>query len=212
MSKVFNVQAKRNNNKKVNAFYNRAMEELKHFYEINWNENTPSILLVDSREEFDILVGKKTESWVVGTALGYNELLLLSPDSYEKESIHKYSDEEYFSLIKHELSHLFYTILSKGAPPVWLDEGFAIYSSGQLSTKKKPKELKHFLEYYSKVGEDVYSEAGFVVEALFKKYSKKKVLDFIKLLPKLNEEKVFKEAFEKYFKLDLTYERIGELL
>lgn len=212
MSKVFNIQAQKSHNKKVSAFYDRAMEELKDFYGINWNENTPSILLVDSRKEFDILIGKQTEPWVVGTTPRYNELLLLSPESYEKESIHKYSDEEYFSLIKHELSHLFYTILSKGAPPVWLDEGFAIYSSGQLSTKKKPKELKHFLEYYSKVGEDVYPEAGFVVEALFKKYGKEEVLGFIKLLPKFKGEKIFKETFEKYFQLELSYESIGELM
>lgn len=212
MSKVLNIQAQKSHNKKVNAFYDRAMEELKDFYGINWNENTPSILLVDSRREFDILIGKQTEPWIVGTTLKYNELLLLSPESYEKESIHIYSDEEYFSLIKHELSHLFYTIFSKGAPPVWLDEGFAIYSSGQLSTKKKPKKLKHFLEYYSKVGEEVYSEAGFVVEALFKKYGKEKVLGFIKLLPKLKGEKIFKETFEKYFQLELSYESIGELM
>jgi len=212
MSKVFSLQIKKSSSKKVNTFYDKAMEELKEFYQINWNENTPFIFLVDTREDYDKLNGFKTEPWVVAS-VQQNGILMLSPESYEKESIHKYSDDEYYSLIKHELSHLFYNIFSKNNYyPVWLDEGFAIYSSGQLATKKKPKKLKKFLDYYSQGGEGVYEESGFVVEGLIKKFGKEKVLEFVKLLSNVRGEKIFKEAFEKFFGLELSYESIQELL
>ncbi len=212
MSNVYDVITKELDNSKILSFYNKAMRELASFYNINWKDNTPIIYLVDSRESFDIISGYKTEDWVVGRALSYNKLLLLSPESYEKESRHRYSDEEYYSLLKHELSHLFYMIFSKGKGPIWLDEGFAIYTSGQLSTKERPKEFKNFLKYYSHEDENVYSEAGFVVEGLIKKYGKEKVVGFLKVLPNVNSKDEFKNEFEKYFGIGLDYKNLQCLL
>ena len=211
MLNIYNINTTQSNNRKVKGFYDRAMKGLIDFYGINWVKNTPIIYLVDSRESFDIISGYKTEDWVVGRALSYNKLLLLSPESYEKESRHKYSDEEYYSLLKHELSHLFYIIFSKGKEPVWLDEGFAIYTSNQLSTKERPKEFKNFLKYYSYEDEKVYSEAGFVGEGLIDKYGKEKVIGFLKVLPNVNSEDEFKKEFEKYFGLELDYKSFQEL-
>ncbi|MGI6443845.1 MAG: hypothetical protein ACOX06_02455 [Candidatus Dojkabacteria bacterium] len=211
MSKVFKLQFQKSSSEKIDSFYKKAMEELSEFYQLNWNRNTPFIYLVDSREDYDKLNGFKTEPWVIASAFE-NGVLMLSPESYEKESIHKYSDDEYFSLIKHEFSHLFYNIFAKNNYPVWLNEGFAIYSSGQLATKKRPKKLSKFLNYYSQGGADVYEESGFVVEGLIKKFGKEKVLKFIKLLPNVRGERVFKETFEKFFDLELSYESIQELL
>jgi len=111
MTNIYDINITQSNNTKVKDFYNKAMKELIDFYGVNWIENTPVIYLIDSRESLDIISGYKTEDWVVGRALSYNKLLLLSPESYETESSHKYSDEEYYSLLKHELSHLFYIIL-----------------------------------------------------------------------------------------------------
>lgn len=206
MSNIYDINTTKSTNSKVKNFYDRAMRELIDFYGVNWVDNTPIIYLVSSRKDFDLICGYKTEDWIVGTALGYNTLLLLSPESYEKESRHKYSDDEYFSLIKHELSHLFYTIFSKGNGPEWLDEGFAIYLSNQL--KERPGKFKSFLKYYSSTDEGVYEESGFVVEGLVKKYGKEKVVGFLKVLPNVNSESDFKEEFEKFFGLKLEY---GEL-
>jgi len=211
MTNIYDINTTQSNNTKVKGFYDKAMKELIDFYGVNWIENTPVIYLVDSRESFDIISGYKTEDWVVGRALSYNKLLLFSPESYEKESIHKYSDEEYYSLLKHELSHLFYIIFSKGKGPVWLDEGFAIYTSNQLSTKERPKEFKNFLKYYSYEDEKVYSEAGFVVEWLINKFGKEKVIGFLKVLPNVNSKYDFKKEFEMYFGLELDYKSFKEL-
>ena len=84
MTNIYDINTTQSNNTKVKGFYEKAMKELIDFYGINWVENTPVIYLVDSRESFDIISGYKTEDWVVGRALSYNKLLLLSPESYEK--------------------------------------------------------------------------------------------------------------------------------
>ncbi len=188
------------------------MKELISFYDINWIENTPKIYLVENRSDFDLLCGYESEEWVVGKALDQNKLLLFSPDSYEKKSCHKYSDEEYYFLLKHELSHLFYSILSKGQGPVWLNEGFAIYVSGELTKKKRPKKLKNFLQYYSHTDKGVYAESGFVVEGLIGKYGREKVLRFLKDLSKIFNENDFREKFEKDFNIKLDYKSLETLL
>ena len=211
MSNIYDINTVQSKNNKVKSFYEKAMKELIDFYGVNWIENIPVIYLVNSRESFDIISGYQTEDWVVGRALSYNKLLLLSPESYEKESRHEYSDEEYYSLLKHELSHLFYMIFSQGKGPIWLDEGFAIYTSNQLSTKERPKEFKNFLKYYSYEDEKVYSESGFVVERLINKFGKEKVIGFLKVLPNINSKYEFKKEFEMYFGLELDYKSFKEL-
>lgn len=100
-------------------------------------------------------------------------------------------------------------ILSQGKGPIWLDEGFAVYVSDQLSTKERPKEFKSFLNYYSHEDKDVYSEAGFVVEGLIKRYGKNRVINFLRRLPNINNKKEFKKEFEEYFKLRLEYKQIN---
>ncbi len=212
MSNIYDINTVQSKNNKVKSFYEKAMKELIDFYGVNWIENIPVIYLVNSRESFDIISGYQTEDWVVGRALSYNKLLLLSPESYEKESRHEYSDEEYYSLLKHELSHLFYMIFSQGKGPIWLDEGFAIYTSDQLTEEDIPKEFKNFLKYYSHEDEDVYSEAGFVVDGLIKKFGKEKVIGFLKVLPNVNSEEDFNKEFEKYFDVELGYKDLQCLL
>ncbi len=209
MKNTFTINSK---NEKVENFFKKAMEELKTFFLINWVENTPVVFLVESRKDFDVLANQKTEEWVVGQCLENNKILLLSPESYERESIHKYSDEEYYFLIKHELSHLFYNIYTKEKGPNWLSEGFAVFSSGELKKKKRVEEFKNFLKYYTDFDQKIYKESGFAVEVLIKKFGKEKVLNFLKKLPSIENEKMFKKYFEEYFDFELGYEGFNKLL
>ncbi len=211
MSNIYNINTIKSDNKKIQDFYDRAMKELIQFYGINWIDNTPVIYVVGSRKDFNIMAGYDTEDWEVGKAYDDNKLLLFSPDSYEKESTHKYSDNEYYSLIKHELSHLFFNIFSTSGEPAWLNEGFAIYTSGQSSKKERPKEYRNFLKYYSTEDKYVYSESGFVVEGLIKKYGKDRVVGFLKRLCDVNSEDSFKKEFEEYFGIELGYGSINGL-
>lgn len=212
MGDILDIHITKTKSNKTECFYKKAIAELISFYNINWIENTPKVYLANSRAEFNMLCGYETDQWMVGKALDYNKLLLFSPESYEKESCHKYSDEEYYHLLKHELSHLFYSIFSEGKGPVWLDEGFAIYVSGELAKKKRPKVLKNFLQYYSHMDKGVYAESGFVVECLINRYGKSEVLSFLKNLPKVQSEKDFREIFEKYFNIGLDYKSLETLL
>lgn len=201
---VFDIS--QSDNKKIEKFYKEAMKSLGEFYGINWNIGRPVILLVESRRDIDKIKGKKTEDWVVGFTDGSKKcLFLLSPDSYEKESSHKYSDEEYATLVKHELSHLYSRILYEGYIPVWLIEGIAIYSSGQLALKGRPKELKNFLEFFNKGGSGLYDEAGFAVEVLIKQFGKEKFLNFYKGLKGVKSEDDLESLFKKDYGEDLNY-------
>jgi len=201
---VFDIS--KSSNKKIEKFYQEAIDSLGEFYGINWNVGMPLILLLNSRKDIDRIKGRKTEDWVVGFTDGSKKcLFLLSPETYEKESSHKYSDEEYSALIKHELSHLYSRILYEGYIPVWLIEGIAIYSSGQLALKRRPKELKNFLEFFDKGGSGLYGEAGFAVEVLIKQFGKERFLNFYKNLKDVESEEDLKVLFKKNYGGDLNY-------
>ncbi len=194
-------------NEKIELFYNQSMEKLKDFYGINWCKSTPKLMIVSDRKTYDLLKGEKTELWMVGTTLGSSHsVYLLSPDVYDTDSNHEYSDEYFSRLICHELSHLFTRILYKEYIPVWLLEGIAIYSSDQLQEKEKPKEFKSFLSYFYNGGSGVYSESGFAVEILVNEFGKEKLFDFLKCLDKIKvTEESFKELFEEMFDIELEY-------
>lgn len=211
MAKVFNVTTSMN--EKVIEFYEKAVKGLEAFYKIGWNQNTPKIFLVPDRKTFNDLYEKETESWVVGSTMSSKNIFyVLAPESYESESNHKYSDDEYFRLIKHELSHLYSKILFDSYKPIWFNEGIAIYTSGQNAVKSKPKEFSKFLEFYDKGGSGVYYESGFAVEILIKKIGKVKFLKALKDIKTPVTEKSFKEFFKKNFDIELSYKWFNENL
>lgn len=164
----------------VQSVFKRSMKELGEFYDINWTTNLPKIFLLKTREEIDLFHTKPTEPWLVAWAdERFRAVFILGRKSLERESSHKYSEEYYSSLIKHELSHLFYKIRSYGRTgPAWLSEGVAIYTSGQNRFKPVPNKLENFLEFYKNAGSGVYSESGFVVEALIREFGKKNYSNF----------------------------------
>jgi hypothetical protein len=202
-------------NKDIHKLYNKTIKELEKFYEIKLGNNPPKLILVDTRKEFDSILNEKTENWVVGTVIDKNKIVLISPDNYEKESCHKFSKEDYDFLLKHELSHTFYNIYTKGAGltgPVWLDEGLAIYTSGELIQKEEPKKLKLFLEYYNYDATELYGEAGFVIKKLINTFGKEKIFELLKKLNGIKNEDDFRKVFEKIFQIKLNYEEFNKLL
>ena len=203
-------------NKKNDIFlkelYDDSINELNEFYGINWKNNLPRLVVVKNRETINELKNKVTEDWVVGWAEN-KTVYVLDRENFEKESSHKYAPETYKALIKHELSHLFFSILSNNQyKPVWFNEGFAIYTSGQNEFRAKPIEFKSFLSFYNEGGSPVYSEAGYVIEILVKKFGKDIVLDFARRLPELKTEDQFSECFKTMFNLDLSYDSFNQLL
>lgn len=190
---------------KLKQVYTSSMEELSQFFQINWKFNRPHIILVPNRKTIDSLKGRKTEDWVVGWASNGN-VYLLEDKNFEKESNHKYSNEKYFALIKHELAHCFSNIISNfSKKPVWLLEGISIYLSGQNNLKTKPKKFEKFIGFFDKSGKEVYSESGFAVMFLVKKYGKEKLLTLLKESKKSESQESFSNLFKSIYGFELSY-------
>ena len=208
---IIDLRLKKSNDKKIESFYNKAIKDLDTFYQIKWNENKPNVFLIKSRKDFDILYGYKTEPWVVGTTMGtQNEVYLLAPDVYEKQSNHKYSDREYEALLRHEISHLYSRIFFSEYRPRWLLEGIAIYSSGQLELKRKIIKFSAFLDFFDKGGSGIYEESGWAVLILDKEFGREKLLELLKSLNGFKNKEEFLKIFKKIYGFDLKYKWFNE--
>jgi hypothetical protein len=196
----------------VQKIVDKSMKDLGEFYGINWTKNTPKIIIVEDRKTINTLRDCKTEPWFVAWADKSRNIFILNKENLEEQSSHKYSIEYYSSLIKHEISHLFFNILSNNKSyPIWLCEGVAIYTSGQTKLKKVPSKFKTFLNFYNKGGSEVYGEAGFVIELLVKKFGKNKLLKLIKAVKGITDQKQFQKTFLKIYGFKISYDSINGL-
>lgn len=203
----YKLDLTKTSNRFIEMVFRESMKDLSEFYGINWVIDTPKIVLLKDRKSINLLHAKRTEPWFVAWA-DYNmrTVFVLDKKGLEKYSSHKYSTDYYSALIKHEVSHLFYRILSKGRQgPVWLSEGVAIYTSGQNRLKTKPSKLKNFLSFYEKESFEMYSESGFVVEVLVKRFGKNKLLELIKSLQKVSSENQFNKIFKQIYGFRIGY-------
>ena len=156
---IFTIESKKD--EFLRKVYEKSMKELSEFFEINWIHNKPKLFLIPDRKTITELRNGGNRNWVVGW-INCDSVFVLDRKNYEKESPHKYSDEKYSCLIKHELTHCFSHIASNYKnKPDWLWEGLATYLSGQNKFKTKPKKLKDFIKFYKKKGKEVYYESGF---------------------------------------------------
>ncbi len=203
---------KEEKDKVLEKMYKKAMKELNEFYGLNWKRNLPQIIVLKNRIEIDKFWGNKTEGWIVAFA-DKGKVFILNRKNYEKESSHKYSYDEYYSLLKHELGHLFFGAISHGKnKPSWLNEGTQLFVAEQLKNKKPIEEFSNFIEHHSKWGRSVYKESGFAVGILVKKFRKEKLIRLIKGLGKTNSEKEFKILFKKIYGFSLNYSNMNKLL
>ena len=194
----------------LEKIYTDSMKDLNDFYEINWTHHLPKINIVDDRKTIDAIKGEATENWVVGWTNG-SQIYILNREYFEKESNHKYNPDEYSALIKHELSHSFYNILSSYSHfPFWLGEGVAIYTSGQDNFKNKLEKFSKFLDFYDQGGKGVYSESGFFVQFLIEKFGKQKLFDLVKRLKNIKTKEEFEQIFAEQYGFNLTYKEIND--
>jgi hypothetical protein len=199
----------------IDKICKESTDDLNKFYEIDWVHHLPVVIVVKDRKSIDLLEGEKTEPWIVGLT-ERNKIFILDHNNLSTDSDHIYSPEKYHSLLKHEISHAFYSILSgNNMKPVWLCEGTAIYTSGQNSEnseKHSKKHFKEFLSFYENGGKGVYAESGFAVELLVKGFGKQKLLDLIKGLRSIASQKDFTALFIQIYGMEPTYEKFNELL
>ncbi len=121
--------------------------------------------------------------------------------------------DTYYMLIKHELSHIFFQEMSGYYyKPTWLWEGFAIFASGQNTIKHKPTKFINFIDCYSKNTEELYSEAGFAVDCIIKKFGKDKLFSFIKSANLSTNYVDLEKLFREIFNEELNYANFNQWL
>jgi len=196
----------------LEKLYLKAFEELKEFFEFRWEKNIPKLIVVDDREIIDALYGKPTENWMVAWAQDTRNIFILSRESYEKYSSHKYSETEFYRVIKHELSHMFYKLITFTDRPRWLNEGIGIYLAGQIDGVAPIKEFKVFLNYFDKTDPATYKESGFLVKLLVEKFGKDTLAKFIKSLKNVPDSDAVALHFKNTFGFNLTYEELNNLI
>lgn len=200
-------------NKNLENEIQKIMEELNDFFGINWVHNVPKVVLLDSRELINKVMGKETPDWWIGHWDGHSTVYLLDRDKFETESNHKkIGVAEYRALIKHELCHAFQTARGFYWKPVWLREGLCQYVAGQLEFMHERKAFGYFLNSFDKAEDKVYLEAGSVVRLLIEKFGKEKLMELFKQAKEQKpDEEGFKKIFEKLYGIELSYESINTL-
>lgn len=193
MSHIFNLNVNTSSN--LSNFYQKAHNELCDFFELNWIRNLPMMYVLQGRKAIDEWQGEQNTN-MSGWTWGSHQFYVVDQKTYEIENTNHYSEENYYKLIKHEMAHCFYQIITNGVTdPAWLWEGVAIYASGQDEKRELPKKFVHFLDSVESHEKGVYSEAGFAIQILVQRFRKEKLLEFLKDLPTGEIDKVFKKHF-----------------
>ncbi|MCL5435417.1 MAG: hypothetical protein M1405_03445 [Patescibacteria group bacterium] len=172
------------------------------------------LTLVYSREEMDSLIGYKTASWFVGYAGFSNEIFILSPSVFDKESNH--SKRDFRKVLCHEICHLFIRQIHHSYEPVWLEEGLAYWVAGQKSRLRNsnpifnnPKAI--FLidtrirwnKTISSQPDVPYALAFLLVDFLIKRYSKDSIVKLLMSLEGRYSKKKFCQKFRKLYGKDI---------
>jgi len=172
------------------------------------------VTLCSTRKDYEKKLGRKTQDWEVGNT-NINDIHILHPDSFEKYSTHK--KDEFQSILKHELAHIFIGQLSGGKTiPMWLDEGLANYLAGQVDKYSNGQPIyaeTNFIEKLStNYGWDQHSSySGYSYSCLFVDYLIKKsnidqVLELISKSKKMFSIQTFESIFKEVFKSTLSDE------
>ena len=198
----------------LEEFVKTTFMQLDEFYELNWIYNKPKVIVIEETDLSVVNSDKELFRYTGATGwVGNGNVYVVNKDLYAKMMGTDQLEERYKKLIKHELSHCFYQILSKyNSKPDWLWEGCAVYLSEQLNLKTKPEIFTDFLNHFEPTNDgSVYQESGFVVEKLVKTFGKEKLLMLIKGLPENKSSESFDKLFYTTFGFKLSYESINNL-
>ena len=155
------------------------------------------IKIVENVNDFSKARGIKINdipSYTVGTAKGLNCIIIFSKGKF-KERGHK--EEEFESVLFHEMAHLFVRSITKRPIDPWIEEGICEY----ISFKKlegKPKRLIDFKKI--KTPKDWYKYAPYLQSKLFfdylvKRGGIKKIRELLKNLSKEKTEICFLKVY-----------------
>ena len=159
--------------------------------------NIPRVLFVQSRKEYNKIMGFKTEAWQVGNSEN-GVIYILDPKIYTKESDNK-DIKRFWLVLKHEYVHLYWHQITKAWNPRWLNEGLACYLAGQEKKTPSQEVVIDVQEYFSHGGMFVYGLGYFWVNYLVKKFGKTKLLNLIKSVDADITAKKFEVKFKRIY-------------
>lgn len=186
---------------RASSFFKKDISEIK-------------LTLVYSRKELNNLFGRQTPDWFVGYANFSNEIIILSPLIWEKESSHQ--RDEFNKTLCHEIAHLFIRQIHNSYEPVWLEEGLAYCVAGQKSRLRNSNPIFNNPEaiflidtrnrWNKTIGSqpDVpYALAFLLVDFLIRRYNKDRVIKLLMSLEGRYNKKRFCQKFRKLYGKDI---------
>lgn len=194
-------------NKELENFIKSTKKELDDFFNLNLAE--PTIFLLNSRKELDLIWKQKTAKWVVG-GTRYGAIFILDPKVYIKESNHT-DKNDFWKTLKHEYCHLYFKQITNAGRPLWLNEGLAAYLAGQKKNCDNPLDV---FSYFDKAGLGVYGIGYFWVELLIRKFGKIKLLKLIETVDSKTKitENLFAIKFYKIYGFKFTKDSLSKFI
>lgn len=211
MSLVIKINSKSNEiERTVKLLSSKVCRELEAFWGIKIKYE-PLIFLLNSRKEINTIRQQKTDKKLVAWFWNKRFIFILRPDKFKEESAFS---KKYFNIIlKHELSHFFFFVMTQGGMPTWLDEGLACHLAGQSSQAKiNQTEIKKLIKCFYNFDRSLFPISTLTVEKLIKLKGKDNFVNFIKNFDKNINEASFKKLYKKYFKTEFNQNQIYKLL
>ncbi len=198
-----NIVYKGKDYNEIEKMASTAYQEAEKFFDKK--PESINITVHKSRKDFENKLKRITLEWEVANASYSGDIDILHPDCMAKESTHE--KNEFLSILKHEISHVFLDILSGGHKiPKWLNEGFSSFVAGfnisdeyiyieEKFLKKlgTPRCWDENSNYYA------YKISQMFVSFLVKEFSIEKVRELIFTLEKNYFYDNFSKNFEKIF-------------
>jgi len=192
----------------MDIILSKIAKELEDFFEITAPDF--ELTLISSREEFDKIIGKKSEPWMAGFTRNGN-IYAIHPDKIEELTIHK--KESYLPRLKHEMSHIFYVKYANGGDkPSWLNEGLAYYLADQPKWNLNEGQKLLAVEYFTNFDGKVYGPGEYMVRILIEKYGKEKILQLIGGISKDITQADFNILFKKVYGFNFNKDELKKII
>jgi hypothetical protein len=183
--------------------YNRVIEEIKEFFNEEWQQGTkPIVCLVSSKKEYNMILQENTPDYLVGNVNG-STIYIVDPNTIEKETNGVHKKKDFVKLLKHEMMHVYTTFYSQFSfTPAWLMEGIAVHFAQQHKIEvgfDKEKILNNMFHFNG----DFYSESGNFVKYLDEKYGREKLKKIIKNSWQAKDIESFKKIFYEVYEEEI---------
>ncbi len=156
--------------------FTKLCDQIVRIRQIFQFSSTVRIQQVNRKHDIEILVGGKVPDWVIGLSAGRQIWIL-------KESQWKHQDMNLRELILHEFVHIACNQSLKRELPLWINEGLAVYFSGQYkSFKLKNFKINYDMNFYdlSYEDENLYCISILLIRAFIQEYGETTLIEELK--------------------------------